>query len=202
MTTAYIRPTAAGDETSIASQLPDSGAHWDKVDEATADGDTTKVFAVGTVYQRDLYNLANPELSGTINWIKAWIVCKELYTGFAKTAIKTGETVYDGSEQALTTSYANYSTQYTTNPKTGVAWTWDDLDALQAGVSLKTNGEKGDAANCTQVFVEIDYTVVTGWQGIIRLGNQEITNPAAIRIGNQELTAEQIDKVVLGKAEV
>jgi len=44
MATEILRPNAAGDETTIASQYPDSGAHWDKVDEETPDNDTTYVY--------------------------------------------------------------------------------------------------------------------------------------------------------------
>jgi len=39
--TEVLRPTAAGDATEIDTQYPAADAHWDKVDESTADdGDT------------------------------------------------------------------------------------------------------------------------------------------------------------------
>ena len=159
-----IRPNGAGDETNILYQYPEfSGLHYDKVAEATPDEDTTYVYVylgyAAGVYFRDLYNLANPSASGTINWVKVWIRAYGPYIpygNYAKTALKTGGTVYEGADIALTISYDNYYTQYATNPQTGVAWTWADISNLQAGVSLKA--DSGYYASCTQVYVEVNYT--------------------------------------------
>ncbi|MBS3171993.1 hypothetical protein J4438_00210 [Candidatus Woesearchaeota archaeon] len=41
--TATLRPDAAGDFTELTTQYPSSTSHYDKVDEVTADGDTTYV---------------------------------------------------------------------------------------------------------------------------------------------------------------
>ena len=57
MTTLYLRPNLTGDETSIGNQYPASTYHWDKVDEATTDEDTTYVYETGLSYLRDLYKL-------------------------------------------------------------------------------------------------------------------------------------------------
>ena len=40
-----LRPNAPGTYTQVPSQIPDSGAHWDKVDEAVVDYNTTVVFS-------------------------------------------------------------------------------------------------------------------------------------------------------------
>jgi hypothetical protein len=66
--TETLRPNAAGDVTSISAQFPASGAHWNKVDEATADNYTTYVSTNSTNYQRDLYNILDHSTgSGLIN---------------------------------------------------------------------------------------------------------------------------------------
>jgi hypothetical protein len=157
MATAYIRPTGAGDETSITYQYPDSTYHWDKVDEVSPDDGGTDVYEQSTGFLRDLYALEDPSLSGTINWIKVWIRCKGDSPGnYAKTSIKTGGTIYDVTK-TITLSWADYSTQYTENPQAGGAWTWAQINALQAGVSLVSAAGK-DYSYCTQVYVEIDYT--------------------------------------------
>jgi len=75
---------------------------------------------------------------------------------YAKAAIKTNGTVYTGSEETVGTSFTTNSYQWTTNPDTGSAWTWDEIDALQAGVELKSGGAI-DTAACTQVYVEVAY---------------------------------------------
>lgn len=162
MSTLYLRPNAAGDETNLPNQTPDSGAHWDKVDEETPDGDSTYVWSsADAVWYRDLYNLGDTSQTGVINWIKVWVVCAASIGGYAKTGIKTGGTAYDGSEITLTNSFVSYSTQYTTNPQAGGAWTWTQLNALQAGVSMEGDGAKG-CGLCTQVYIEVDYTPVVG----------------------------------------
>ena len=165
MATEYLNPNGSGDETGLNTQYPTSGSHWDKVDDpvGSPDDDSTRVSSNSTTYQRDLYALSNPTGSGTINWIKVWYRFKRGTggTGYLKPAIKTGGTAYEGTEDTETAgNYKNGSYQWTTNPKTGVAWTWDDLAALQAGISLKQSSSSY-YAHCTQVYVEVDYTAVT-----------------------------------------
>jgi hypothetical protein len=156
MSTLYLRPNAAGDEAAL-SCYPNTGeANWQDVDEASPDEDATYVFSPAAEDHRDLYNLEDTSQTGTINWIKVWVRCSG--EGSAYTAIKTGGTAYEGSANALTGSYANYSTQYTTNPQTGSAWTWTQLNALQAGVRLV--GAEKAPAKCTQVYIEVDYTAL------------------------------------------
>ena len=162
--TEILSPNAAGDETNIASQYPASNYHWDKVDEATADDDSTYVYSNSTSYTRDLYNLSNPTGSGTINFIKVHYRFKRYSagTGYLTPAIKTGGTVYEGSEDTETAgSYKDGSYQWTTNPKTGVAWTWNDLTNLQAGIKIKESPGGGHQTRCTQVYVEVNY--VSTW---------------------------------------
>ena len=55
--TIIYRPDAAGDKTEITNQFPDSGAHWDKVDEDTADGDNTYIATDDNKWKKDLYNI-------------------------------------------------------------------------------------------------------------------------------------------------
>jgi hypothetical protein len=71
--TETLRPNATGDDTNIAQQYPSSGAHWDKVDEATADDFTTYVSTNSTTYQRDLYNMpSHTTPAGRIDSITAY----------------------------------------------------------------------------------------------------------------------------------
>ncbi len=176
MATETLRPNAAGDEENIPTVVGDGvGAHYTTVDEETPDEDTSYVgsgYADDTWY-RDLYNVAgHSEGSGTINHIKVYARC---YTPTAspvqaglKIAIKSGtgtgdpDTVDEGSEEGLTNSYADYFNQWSTNPATGSAWTWDEIDKLQIGISLRrTKDSSWGKSRCTQVYVEVDYTAVT-----------------------------------------
>ena len=175
MATETLRPNAAGDVTTISNQGPSEGFHWDKVDEASSDGQATTVrtSAETTADEYDLYNLPASSGSGTISSVRVYIRCKydRLYGDkLAYTKIKTGGTEYTGNEIDMTTGFVAYNTEYVENPNTTTAWTWADIDALQIGVRLSVSGggeSSGDYTDgyCTQVYVEVDYTSVVGWAG-------------------------------------
>ena len=163
-----LRPNATGDETNIASQSPGIGEHWDKVCEVVADDAFTVVYHSGAaVYELDLYNLGNHSALGSINSVKAWIRVWDtqafpLYETYARVAIKTHGVIHRGVQHTIPVDegWVEYSEEWVDNPETENPWTWDEIDALQAGVDLK--GIEWDASSkapeCTQVYVEIDYS--------------------------------------------
>lgn len=152
-----MRPTGAGATTNIQSQEPASGAHWDKVDEASQDGDTTHIYHATNSYSTDTYATADSGVSsGTINYVRAYMCVYGADTTHAKTTLRTNSTDYLGVEKVLSTSYLTYYTEYTTNPNTSNAWTWAEIDAMEIGVSL--DGDGVNTARCTQVYVIVNYT--------------------------------------------
>ena len=46
---------------------------------------------------------------------------------------------------------------WTTNPHSGLAWTWNHIDALQIGVAVPII-YSGDSIYCSQVYIEVNYT--------------------------------------------
>jgi len=156
-----LRPSAAGDETSINDQEPPSGEHWDKVDDETSDGDTTYVSTENGDWQEDLYNIPDHFVgSGTINYVRVYMVCRAEVAPTQTTAyvhIKTNGVEYNGSEDTMTKKYATYSYQWNTNPQTLAPWTWAEIDALQIGVGLR-QPKPGRWTRCTQVYAEVGYT--------------------------------------------
>jgi hypothetical protein len=157
-----LRPDAAGDETNITVQYPSSGEHWDKLDEEVADNFATHLDSKSLDYQRDLYNLpAHTTESGIINHIKIYFRIRSgslTTTAYAEPSQKSGAVVTDGEEQSVYGStWTTLSQTYTTNPATGLAYTWDEIDSLQVGISIKSDSETY-GAQPTQVYVEIDYT--------------------------------------------
>jgi len=167
-----LRPSAAGDECNIALEI---GAacpnHYQNVDEAEHDSATTVVWGqtANSVWKRDLYNIDDSGVgAGTINFIKVYTYL----TGHsssdqdsAKLAIKSGDVVAEGSGYMPGLGYTLYSHTWSENPDGDAAWTWEDIDALQVGISLRQG--KNDAhsdyyqSKCTQIYVEVDYTAVT-----------------------------------------
>jgi len=73
--------------------------------------------------------------------------------GYAKPSLKSDTTITDGTQISLTTAYTTSSQQWNTNPADGQPWEWSDIDALQIGISLLS-------AYCSQVYVEVNYTVI------------------------------------------
>jgi hypothetical protein len=178
MATLTIRPSAAGDETALT--VYPSGDNWAAVDDVTPDAAETFVCIMAEGTKRDLYKLEDSALAYTITSVKVYIVCHgDINYGavhmHAKTAIKTHSTVYLGSEETIPDGGAasSFSKEYINNPNTGVAWTWTEVNALQAGVSLIAEHLDDEAwyvnyELCTQVYVEVTYllpstkTVIVG----------------------------------------
>jgi len=189
--TEILRPDAAGDETNIASQLPDSGEHWDKVYEETPDGDSTYVYTSSSAWQEDLYSIADHSAgAGTINYVKVYMECRADASPTQTSIyahIKTNEAEYNGSEETVTTSYATYSYQWDYNPQTSATWTWDEIDALQIGVGLR-EPTSGQNTNCTQLYAEVSYEALL-LSGDVSTGDlfditphSEFTGDLAVRV--------------------
>jgi len=173
--TEILRPNAAGDQCVFPDEAGDACPdHYKNVDEELPDDDTTWVGAETApgdepLYSNsyELYNIDDHVLGiGKIYQIKVYFRCKAQDTptrASAKAVLKTGGTVYAGTSKTVTTSWADYSQVWTTNPDTGNPWTWSEIDALQAGVALRRCQPSGVGRRtyCTQVYVEVEYGIET-----------------------------------------
>jgi len=70
--------------------------------------------------------------------------------------IRISNANYLGSLKSLTPSYDSYSETYTINPATGLAWTIDEVNALESGMKSYTSNYGGRIA---QVYAVIDYSI-------------------------------------------
>lgn len=136
-------------DSAVALQIfPTSPAtHFDKVDDlpSSPNDDTDYVFAsTGSVPAiLDMYNLTNHTTeTGTINYIQVFTRAKAYPTGQSATG-EYKHKITCGTGNALSpnyapvsTAYQPYSTIWTTRPADGLAWTWADIDALLAGISV------------------------------------------------------------------
>jgi hypothetical protein len=160
--TLNFRPNATGDENGIDEQFPASGAHWDKVDEETADDDSTYVASNSPSWKEDLYHIPNHSTQtagGDINYVEVYMVCRATANATQDSVyvhIHTNGTGYNGATENMTPSYATYSYQWTKNPSANTTWTWDEIDTLQIGAGLR-QPIGGEYIRCTQVYAEVSF---------------------------------------------
>jgi len=168
-------PIAAGDDTEFSTQFPDSGAHYDKVaDISAADMDTYVSTRGSNHWERDLYKL-NPFMGmGGLAKIDNITVYFRYAAGgdydvTAKAAIKTDGQVFEGPNKTIHgTAFVTDSWQCAINPTTSKAWTWLEINSLQAGITAQGNG-KSQPLLCTYVYVVVNYKY-TFIQGAVPLG--------------------------------
>jgi hypothetical protein len=156
-------PVATGDDTELNSQFPDEGEHWDKVDEQPADDLGTYVSTEGSVdWQRDLYQLSNFSGASGSEIITSVVVYTRFASGDgysvrAMAALKTNGQVFEGPTVTHNSpDFITESWECAVNPSTDKAWTWEEINDLQAGVTARGNN-KNKPAVITQVYVQVNY---------------------------------------------
>ena len=176
-------PVAAGDDTELSSQFPNEGQHWDKVDEQPADDLGTYVSTEGyNSWARDLYNLSDYTGASGSEVITSVIVNFRFASGDgynvrAMAALKTNGEVYEGPTITYDSpEFVTESWECPVNPSTDKAWTWEEINALQAGVTARGNS-KTKPAVITQVYVQVNYEFST-IQGEVPAGDLFDINPA------------------------
>jgi hypothetical protein len=189
-------PVAAGDDTEFSAQFPNSGEHWDKVDEQPTDDPGTYISTEGYgSWERDLYNLSDYTGPSGLETISAVTVYFRFAAGGnynvqAMASLKTNGELYDGPTESLSdTTFTTYSWESTVNPSTGKAWTWDEINALQAGVTAR-GSNKSKPVLCTQVYVQVNY-VFSNTQGEVPQGDLFDITP------NPEYTGDLLVKIYL-----
>ena len=133
-----VRPDGVGALTELS---PIGYANnWQCVDELISDDDSSYVYSSATSLKKDLYTLPSVSHFGTITGIKIYSIVKSHLTAQETTGVYKiivsddgGANIYESDDIDLTTSYSPYSYFYTKNPRTGVDWTWADIDNLQIG---------------------------------------------------------------------
>jgi len=158
-----LEPIATGDDTEFYSQFPDEGEHWDKVDEQPADDLDTYVSTNGYGdWQRDLYELSNFTGAGGSEVITNAVIYFRFasgggYTVRAMAALKTNDQVFEGPTiTRSSTDFITESWECPVNPATDEAWTWEEINALQAGITAR-GSSKNKPAIITQVYVQVNY---------------------------------------------
>jgi hypothetical protein len=77
----------------------------------------------------------------------------------AQLKLGTSPTIYAGNPSSPLTTYTDSTTSYSVNPATLVAWTWADINTLQAGVQHIVAA--GEEVRTTAVYVEVCWVAPT-----------------------------------------
>lgn len=163
-----VRPEGVGATTQNGAS---AGANWECVDEETANEDDDYVGNKATPANMKLDTYETEDLpfsTGTIHSVTIFTRtrCEKNSVAQAKTkiAVRVAGTDYYGPVVDLSTGYVTRSKEYTTSPATGLAWTWDEVKAMEIGVALQagiTSGFTDSFARCTQVYAVVNFT--PGW---------------------------------------
>jgi len=166
-----LRPNANGDNSECMGSDSNQTDNYQLVDEASAN-DSDYVHSNGlNSWTLDLYGMPDTAIptGSTINKITFYARLSDILSASyasCKFAYKSGGTTYYSSAITVSTSWAQKSWEQTTNQKTSAAWTIDDINALQAGVSLY-QADKAAIGMCSQLWIVIDYTEAALNQTII-----------------------------------
>jgi len=166
----------------IPASMP-SGTHYTCLDESTLNT-LDYVYGTWAEWTTDYYGVADHSVgSGTINKITMYGVFSQYGGGggaHCNFGIKTGGTDYMNGGFQASSSPTLYSKEWSINPKTGVAWTWDDIDALQAIVSL-SRVASSQYSFCYQIYIQVDYTeAAEGWTNIAKFSGATAADLAKV----------------------
>jgi hypothetical protein len=157
--TETLRPNASGTYTQCAG-FGDS-PNYRCVDDVTPDENATYVWPGMFGLRIDTYATEDSSVgTGIINSVTLYFRARlagSCPTHTANTQLLTHSTLYAGTSETLTGSYADYSTVYTTNPNTGSAWTWTEVNDMEIGIGI-TGCSPGNEPFVTQVWAVVDYS--------------------------------------------
>lgn len=150
-----IRPNAAGGG-SAAISVVGAANHWTAVNETTADGDTSYIVGTGAFgYGLPTLSLASVPGGEVVNSVTVHVNGKST-SGTPNLTVS----IYDSTiselvayhEGAITTSYAEYSTENTIHSTSGLPYTVADVNQQLYAYIIVDN-----TIRVTQVYVTINY---------------------------------------------
>lgn len=170
---------AGGPQTQYRSPTGDNNSVWDTssgtdryalVDDSTNstnDGDETYITKTAAAANQK-FTFGNFSISGTtVNSVTVNSYCRGAGNIYLKHSlgITSSNTNYlTSNSRNITTSaiYQVFSTSWTLNPKTGVAWTFDDINHISANYiasfGLDISGiTSGETVYCTNTWIEVSY---------------------------------------------
>lgn len=147
-----------------------AGTHYTELNEEVADDDTTYVqtshvassdLSESEDQGEDWYGVEDSSVQGDI--AKITVHARMKGNSFSSARYGIGSTLAKShSVSPRSGSWTDYSKKFATNPDTGNAWTWEEINALQLYLYLESwNGGCHTGTiycRCTQLYIAVDYT--------------------------------------------
>lgn len=138
-----------------------AGSHWQCVSDAGEPDDAAYVYAGsgdGEDWFTDYYSVEDHgAASGAVNSVTVYNRCVRgsgSKNAYSQTYLRVGDSYNTGASYALSRRWTDHS-DVLSRPGGG-SWSWDDVDELYCGVSLKRGSS--NEARCTLVWVVVDFT--------------------------------------------
>lgn len=131
------------------------------IDEVTADDETTVLYTSASYSSPVKADFGMTQLTGYSGVISKITIKLRMRGGttssyaYFRPRINTNSPATYSNKN--TTSYSDYTWEYTTNPTTGLAWTWANINSLVAGIDFYVGSTK-TTSRCTQMNVTVTYT--------------------------------------------
>ena len=168
MPTEILRPNASGDLNNVTGQnncsvSPNHYTCCDETTEALADATGFHCSHIPVSDESDLFALPAPSGSGVISKVTLLYRAAVYGGGSFRGLIKTHSTIYETASHT-DTSKTSYTEEYSTNPNTDEAWTWNEISDLQIGARL-TSGPYQNT-QCHWLYITVEYT-----PAVVKKGN-------------------------------
>jgi hypothetical protein len=137
-----LRPNANGD-TVTGWTANGAGAVWDCLDETNIDNNSTNISTTtdGATFLVNFQDLATAETGYKAVSLTHWCVREDAGLWYITPKIKTGGTVYSGTEMKMpnanTAAYGPFTHIWELNPNTSSTWTATEINALQGGLTVR-----------------------------------------------------------------
>jgi hypothetical protein len=94
---------------------------------------------------------------GATIYFRCWKVGPD--PGYASAGFWIDDNLYSPNTVYPTTTPTTYSNSSSNNPKTGVAWTYNDINSIATKLSMAgTWGTTTTTVYCSQIYIQVNYT--------------------------------------------
>jgi len=165
-----LRPNANGFYPQFPVQVPNSGSHYDKVDDVTPDDLSTyiRTHQESGVEKRDSFLKAASGIpvGSTINSLRIYFRHRTFPTeggvgAQGRSLLRSGGVDVFGA-WVIDEIWLTEEELYITSPFTGLAWTIDEIDGMEIGVCGRSYYDNVFFSwayeFCTQIYIVVDYT--------------------------------------------